>query len=143
MRKEKMGKKKGGKKKWFIIAAAVVIIGAAAAGGGNSGNTSDTGNATAAVSESQTDTTPEYENVSNDEYARDGQKCISYRVAVAADLSDDELSAVFNDLCADDDYYLHTVYFYSDKELADGGDAYDVAMLEETASGSDPVITRK
>ena len=80
--------------------------------------------------------------MSNSEYVRDGKKCIAYRVSVSSDPTDDELTAVFNDVC-NDDYYLHTVWFYSSSELASGGNSYDVAMLEETAAGSDPVITRK
>lgn len=138
MKKNKPEKEKGSKKKLFLIAAAVVIIGASAIGG-NSGNKSDTGTGS---TETETVKTPEYENVSNDEYVRDGKQCVSYRVSVSSDLTDDELTAVFNDVC-NDDYYLHTVYFYSNSDIANGGDAYDVAMLEETAAGSDPTITRK
>lgn len=136
MKKNKPEKKKGSKKKLLLIAAAVVIIGAAALSG-NSGNKANTGSA-----ETETVKTPEYENVSNSEYVRDGKKCIAYRVSVSSDPTDDELTAVFNDVC-NDDYYLHTVWFYSSSELASGGNSYDVAMLEETAAGSDPVITRK
>lgn len=137
MKKNKPEKKKGSKKKLLLIAATVVIIGAAAFSG-NSGNKSNTGSA-----ETETVKTPEYENVSNDEYVRDGKQCVSYRVSVSSDLTDDELTAVFNDVCNGDDYYLHTVWFYSSSELASGGNSYDVAMLEETVAGSDPVITRK
>lgn len=139
MKKNKPEKKKGSKKKLLLIAAAVVIIGAAALSG-NSGNKTNTGTGSA---ETETVNAPEYENVSNDEYVRDGKQCVSYRVSVSSDLTDDELTAVFNDVCNGDDYYLHTVYFYSNSDIANGGDAYDVAMLEETAAGSDPVITRK
>lgn len=139
MKKNKPEKKKGSKKKLLLIAAAVVIIGAAALSG-NSGNKVNTGTGSA---ETETVNTPEYENVSNDEYVRDGKQCVSYRVSVSSDLTDDELTAVFNDVCNGDDYYLHTVYFYSNSDIANGGDAYDVAMLEETTAGSDPVITRK
>lgn len=139
MKKNKPEKKKGSKKKLLLIAATVVIIGAAAFSG-NSGNKSNTGSGSA---ETETVKTPEYENVSNDEYVRDGKQCVSYRVSVSSDLTDDELTAVFNDVCNCDDYYLHTVWFYSSSELASGGNSYDVAMLEETVAGSDPVITRK
>lgn len=139
MKKSKPEKKKGSKKKLLLIAAAVVVIGAAALSG-NSSNKSNTGTGSA---ETETVKTPEYENVSNDEYVRDGKQCVSYRVSVSSDLTDDELTTVFNDVCNADDYYLHTVYFYSNSDIANGGDAYDVAMLEETVSGSDPVITRK
>lgn len=85
---------------------------------------------------------PEYTNVSSDTYVRDGKECVSYRVAVADDLSDDDLKTIFEDITHNDDYYLHTVYFYSSEDIAKGGDAYDVAMLEETNAGSDPNITR-
>lgn len=84
---------------------------------------------------------PDYNNVSNSEYSRDGKKCISYRVSISPDVSDDELTAVFNEVCKDD-YYLHTVFFYSSDEKADGSDTYDVAMLEENTPDSSPIITR-
>lgn len=139
MKKGKSEKKKGSKKKWIVIAAAVVIIGAASLSG-NSGNKSD---ASTGSVETETVKTPEYENVSNDEYVRDGKKCIAYRVSVSSDLTDEELTSVFHDVCSGDDYYLHTVWFYSSSEMANGGNSYDVAILEETSSGSDPVITRE
>lgn len=139
MKNGKSEKKKGSKKKWIVIAAAVVIIGVASLGG-NSGNKSD---AKTESSEIETIKIPEYENVSNDEYVRDGKKCIAYRISVSSDLTDEELTSVFHDVCSGDDYYLHTVWFYSSSDLASDGNSYDVAMLEETASGSDPVITRK
>lgn len=85
---------------------------------------------------------PEYTKVSKDTYVRDGNECISYRVAVDKDMSDKDLQKVFDDVTSNDDYYLHTVFFYSNKKLAKGGDAYDVAVLEETESGTDPTLTR-
>lgn len=82
-----------------------------------------------------------YTVVSTTEYARDGQECIGYRVAADTDITDDDILAIF-EAVADDDYYLHTVWIYSSEELAEGGDAYDVAMAEETAEGETPEITR-
>lgn len=144
-KKEPKTEKKTGSKKKFIIGAAVVIILAAAAinGGGKSGSAPGPGSASEVSTEADAATIPEYTNVSNDEYARDGKACVSYRVAVSADLDDDALLSVFNDVCADDGYYLHTVFYYSNVDAADGGDAYDVAVLEETEPGSAPDITRK
>lgn len=140
MKRKNVEKKKGSKKKWFIVAAVVIAAVAAASGGGNGNNGSNPVSSVSSQLE-ETAAIPDYKNISNSEYARDGKKCITYRVSVSSDLSDDELTAVFNDVC-NDDYYLHTVFYYSSDDKAAGGDAYDVAMLEETAPGSDPVITR-
>ncbi len=78
-------------------------------------------------------TLPEYSVVSSSDYVRDGRLCVGYRVAVDADLTEAELNLVF-DAVTDDDYYLHTVWFYSDAERA-GVDVFDVAMFEEVAEG--------
>ncbi len=83
----------------------------------------------------------EYQVVSSDTYAREGQECMSYRVAVPAEYSDDQLLAVFDEV-TDDDYYLHIIWFYSDPSGADGSMPYDVAMLEQTSKGETPEITR-
>lgn len=81
---------------------------------------------------------PSYTTGESSEYVRDGEKCISYRVCAGTDLSEDELLAVYGDVTSGDDYYLHTVWFYS---TADCAGAYDVAQVEELESGSDPVVT--
>lgn len=84
---------------------------------------------------------PDYKVGSTQEYARDGKKCMGYRVAVDSQLSDDELKAIFDDITADD-YYLHIVWFFSDVEKASGADPYDIAMMEETDESSEPILTR-
>ena len=85
---------------------------------------------------------PEYVSGYSDEYVRDGNLCVSYRVSVSPSLTDDELVLVFDDVTHDDDYYLHTVFFYDDASLIRGSDLYNVAMLEETSPGAKPEITR-
>ncbi|WP_346669019.1 hypothetical protein [uncultured Subdoligranulum sp.] len=81
---------------------------------------------------------PSYTTGESTEYVRDSQKCMAYRVCAGTDLSEDELLSVFHDVTADDGYYLHTVWFYSTSECSG---FYDVAMVEELESGSDPVVT--
>ncbi len=84
---------------------------------------------------------PEYVNVSSSEYVQDGKTCCGYRVVVSDNLNDEELEAVFNDV-TNDDYHLHTVWFYDDESLASGGDIYNVAMLEEEKEIGQISITR-
>lgn len=83
---------------------------------------------------------------SQDEYVRDGKKCILYRVcADKNDMTDDEMIVSFNTFLETikDNYYLHDVMIYSSAEKVAGGGEYDVAEIEETADSKTPVITRK
>lgn len=81
---------------------------------------------------------PSYTTGESSEYVRDSQKCMAYRVCAGTDLSEDELLSVFYDVTDGDGYYLHTVWFYSTSECSG---FYDVAMVEELESGSEPVVT--
>lgn len=99
---------------------------------GSSGSASSGSASSASVS------VPSYITGESSEYIRDSQKCMAYRVCAGTDLSEDELLSVFHDVTDGDDYYLHTVWFYSTSECSG---FYDVAMVEELESGSDPVVT--
>lgn len=83
--------------------------------------------------------------VSQDEYVRDGEKCILYRVTAdrSTDVSEDEWIDAFKEFIADrnDNYYLHDVMVYSSSDIADGSDAWDIAEIEETGKGKQPAVT--
>lgn len=74
-------------------------------------------------------------------YVRDGEECMGYRVAVSSAATEDQLLSVFGEVVAGDGYPMHTVWFYSSVDKAQGGDQYDVAMVEEESAGGDPVVT--
>lgn len=74
-------------------------------------------------------------------YVRDGEECMGYRVAVSATATEEQLLSVFEEVVAGDGYPMHTVWFYSSVDKAQGGDQYDVAMVEEESAGGDPVVT--
>lgn len=76
------------------------------------------------------------------EYAQGDLRGASYRVSVPAEATDDELQGVFADVVADDEFDVHTVWFYSDAKLADGTVAYDVASAVQDAPDAEPVILR-
>lgn len=73
-------------------------------------------------------------------YAQGDSKGASYRVAVPADTDADELKAVFLDVVAQDDFDVHTVWFYSDISLADGSAPCDVATAIQEEPGGDPTV---
>ncbi len=78
---------------------------------------------------------PSYTSGLTQEYIRDGAGCIAYRVHTdtpLAKLTNDQLIAVYYDVIAGDDYYLHTVWFYDDESLIHTGGFYD-ACVEEVA----------
>ncbi len=83
---------------------------------------------------------PSYKYVDSQKYIRDGKLCIAYRVVVKKNLSDNDLYKIFYNVC-NDNYYLHTIWFYSDSKKA-GNSEYDVAMLDETDRSKWPEITR-
>ena len=85
---------------------------------------------------------PDYELGEDQLYVRDGQDCIAYRVVVDADITDKDMEEVYADVIDNDGYYLHTVWFYDDKDEADGTSAYTVAEMEETTQGEMPNIIR-
>ena len=59
-------------------------------------------------------------------------------------MTDDEMIVSFNTFIKElkDKYYLHDVMIYSSAEKADGGNAFDVADIEQTTESKTPVITR-
>ena len=83
--------------------------------------------------------------VSQSEYARDGKKCILYRVYPenTDNLTESDLLNSYNALMDElnDGYYLHEVMVYSVPENADGSDIWDIADIEETEQGKAPNIT--
>lgn len=74
------------------------------------------------------------------QYAREDLKGASYRVAVPADTSEDELKEVFADVVSGDGFDVHTVWFYSDERLTDGSAPSDVASAVQETPGTDPAI---
>ena len=76
--------------------------------------------------------------VSKDEYIRDGQKCIGYRVYVNPDYGNtDVYKDIFSYIADSDEYYLHTVWIYFLKSSADG--AYTAEyIMEQTRPGQLP-----
>ena len=85
----------------------------------------------------------DFQCVSQSEYVRDGKKCVLYRVCTDKEgLSKEELIVSFKAFIKkqNDDYYLHDVMLYSSRDIAEGGDAFDVAEMEELSKGSAPVI---
>ena len=82
-----------------------------------------------------------YEVISTQDYIRDGQKCIGYRVYIdTRDVTYSEYRAIFCELTDNDGKYLHTVWFYFNKDSANGTDIANVTM-EQTVRGiiPDPV----
>lgn len=85
----------------------------------------------------------DFQYVSQSEYVRDGKKCVLYRVCTDQEgLSKEELAVSFKAFLKkqNDDYYLHDVMLYSSRDIAEGGDAFDLAEMEELSKGSEPVI---
>lgn len=79
--------------------------------------------------------------VSDSHYTRDGKSCIGYRVYLPEDLwSDEDIRTVYH-FVTDDDYYMHTVWFYRSEYTAKGNNSAD-AIMEETSSGLTPEIQR-
>lgn len=79
--------------------------------------------------------------VSDSHYTRDGKSCIGYRVYLPEDLwSDEDIRTVYH-FVTDDDYYMHTVWFYRSEYTAKGSNSAD-AIMEETSPGLPPKIQR-
>lgn len=84
---------------------------------------------------------PAYQSIDSSEYARDGKACMGYRVEIGDDATEDEMRAVYEDITAEDSYYLHTVWFYGlASDVVDVG-SYTVGMLEEVSAGTSPVFS--
>lgn len=84
---------------------------------------------------------PDYSIASESPYVRDGQECKAYRIVVDAELSEDDLRLIYDEVTSDDGKYLHTVWFYKDKSETDG--PYTVGQLEELEEDADPVFTKR
>lgn len=79
--------------------------------------------------------------VSDSHYTRNGERCIGYRVYLPDDLwSDEDIRTVYH-FVTDDDYYMHTVWFYRSEHTAKGSNSAD-AIMEETSPGLLPKIQR-
>lgn len=84
---------------------------------------------------------PEYELINSDEYVQGGKNGIGYRVAIGDDATEEDMRAVFSDLCSGDSYALHTVWFYGLASDVETIGSFSVGMLEEVSPGSDPEFT--
>ena len=104
-----------------------------------------TAEATSVATEEATVEVNKFTVVSESEYARDGQKCILYRVYPenTENVTEEDLLNSYNALMDElnDGYYLHEVMVYSVADNADGSDIWDIADIEETEQGKDPTIT--
>ena len=79
--------------------------------------------------------------VSDEHYTRNGERCIGYRVYLPDDLwSDEDIRSVYH-FVTDDDFYMHTVWFYHSEYSAKGSNSAD-AISEETSPGMPPEIQR-
>lgn len=80
-----------------------------------------------------------WEIVSDEHYTRNVERCIGYRVYIPDDLwSDEDIRSVYH-FVTDDDYYMHTVWFYRSEYSAKGNNSAD-AIMEETSHGKIPEI---
>lgn len=61
--------------------------------------------------------------------------------ARAADETEEEMRAVFVELCSADSYDLHTVWFYGLPSDVEDVGSFSVGMLEEKSRGAEPVFT--
>lgn len=84
---------------------------------------------------------PEYALIDSSKYVRDGKECVAYRVEIGDGAAEEDMRAVFDELSAVDDYYLHTVWFYGLASDVEAVGAYTVGELEEETPGGDPVFT--
>lgn len=84
---------------------------------------------------------PEYDLINSDEYVQGGKTGIGYRVAIGDDATEEEMRAVFSDLCSGDSYALHTVWYYGLASDVETVGSFSVGMLEEVSTGSDPEFT--
>ena len=80
----------------------------------------------------------EYEVVSTQEYVRDNQKCMAYRVYVKEKPTKEQAQKIWKQVTRDS-YYLHIVWFYDDKSAATGTDGYKWKM-EQTKKGTMPAF---
>lgn len=83
---------------------------------------------------------PSYTLISNQKYINNGKPCMGYHVVVNPNISNEEIYKVFYHIC-DDNYYLHTVWFFSSAKKAEKS-FYDVAMVEEIDKSKWATISR-
>ncbi len=93
------------------------------------------------VPEEPTTAVPEYSFINSDRYVQNGTTGIGYRVAIGDDATEEEMRAVFVELCSADSYDLHTVWFYGLPSDVEGVGSFSVGMLEEKSRGAEPVFT--
>ncbi|MBQ8924057.1 MAG: hypothetical protein IJ053_04610 [Lachnospiraceae bacterium] len=79
-----------------------------------------------------------YSVISTQSYVRDGKECMGYRVYVAKKPTSSEARTIFGKV-TNDKYYLHTVWFYTDRNAAKGNDVANWTM-EQTSQGSIPTL---
>lgn len=79
-----------------------------------------------------------YQVISQQEYARDGKKCMGYRVFVSGRPSYSDAKAIFEEV-TDDSYYLHTVWLFLSKNDASGSGTANWTM-EEVTKGVTPTM---
>jgi hypothetical protein len=129
-----------------IICVVVVWFVAISLMNNKNSNTVDKSSENTTVAEETVNVEPvTFHLVNQGEYVRNGRKCGLYRVyADKTDMTDDEMIVSFNTFIKElkDKYYLHDVMIYSSAEKADGGNAFDVADIEQTTESKTPVITR-
>lgn len=138
------------KRTWFIVLVVLCSLSAIFGGSDSSDDeTSSTGSTTsttesATENSASTDTSsaaaPSYTIINDSSYVSDGQECIAYRVEIAVDSSEDEMRSAYAVLI-DDDYYLHTVFFYELASDVDTVGSYTVGKLEELSEGASPEYT--
>jgi len=74
----------------------------------------------------------DWEIVSTQSYSRDNKKCMGYRIYVKADYGSKKIyKDIFRHVTNDDGYYLHTVWIYNVKSMADGSNTASY-ILEQT-----------
>ena len=93
------------------------------------------------VPEEPTTAVPEYSFINSDRYVQNGTTGIGYRVAIGDDATEEEMRAVFVELCSADSYDLHTVWFYGLPSDVEDVGSFSVGMLEEKSRGAEPVFT--
>ncbi len=79
----------------------------------------------------------DWEIISTEDYVRDGKKCIGYRIYVNRDYGSEEIYKDIFSYVTDDGYYLHTVWIYNIKSMANGSYSADY-ILEQTRQNQLP-----
>ena len=84
---------------------------------------------------------PEYSLINQDKYTQYGLSGIGYRVEVDRNVSEEDMRAIFADLCSGDTYDLHTVWFYEFASDIEDVGSFTVGMLEEESKGDNPAFS--